>query len=64
VTRLSLPRLWEHGIPREGEDDCWVGEAMVLRVTASSHLSFISCFIYIPTLKCFKTAEIENSPNL
>jgi hypothetical protein len=28
VTRYSLPRLWERGIPREGEDDCWVGEAI------------------------------------
>ena len=25
VTRSSFPRLWEQGIPREGEDDCWVG---------------------------------------
>jgi hypothetical protein len=33
VTRSSLPRLWEQGIPREGEDDCWIGDAMVLRVT-------------------------------
>jgi hypothetical protein len=33
VTRSSLPRLWEQGIPREDEDDCWVGEAIVLRVT-------------------------------
>jgi hypothetical protein len=33
VTRSSLSRLWEQGIPREGEDDCWIGEAMVLRVT-------------------------------
>jgi len=29
VTRSSLPHLWEQGIPREGEDDCWVGEAAV-----------------------------------
>jgi hypothetical protein len=26
--------LWEEGIPREGEDDCWVGEATVLHVTS------------------------------
>ena len=32
VTRSSLPRLWERGIP-EGEDDCWVGEAVVLSLT-------------------------------
>jgi len=25
VTRSSLPHLWEQGIGREGEDDCWVG---------------------------------------
>ena len=25
VTRSSFPRFWEQGIPREGEDDCWVG---------------------------------------
>jgi len=29
-----LPRLWEQGIPRECGDDCWVGEAIVLRITA------------------------------
>jgi hypothetical protein len=33
VTRSSLPRLWEQGIPWKGEDDCWVGEAMVLHIT-------------------------------
>jgi hypothetical protein len=33
VTPSSLPRLWEQGIPREGEDDRRVGAAMVLRVT-------------------------------
>jgi hypothetical protein len=33
VTRLSLLFLWEEGIPLEGEDDYWVGEAMVLHVT-------------------------------
>ena len=26
LTRSSLPRLWEQGVPREGEDDCWGGE--------------------------------------
>jgi len=25
VSLLSFPHLWEQGIPREGEDDCWVG---------------------------------------
>jgi hypothetical protein len=25
VTRSSFLRLWEQGILREGEDDCWVG---------------------------------------
>jgi hypothetical protein len=29
VTRSSLPHLWEQGIPREGGDDSWVGEATV-----------------------------------
>jgi len=24
MTRSSFPRLWEQGILREGEDDCWV----------------------------------------
>jgi len=33
VTRSSFPRLWEPGIPREGEDDCWEGCAIVLRIT-------------------------------
>jgi hypothetical protein len=33
VTWSKLPCLWEQGIPQEGEDDCWVGEAVVLRVT-------------------------------
>jgi len=28
-----LPRLWEQGIAREGEDDCWVGQVIVLRIT-------------------------------
>jgi hypothetical protein len=32
VTRSSLPRLWEQGIPREGEDDCWVGEDTLQRL--------------------------------
>jgi len=26
--------LWEQGIAREGEDDCWVGEAIVLRTSS------------------------------
>jgi len=34
-TRSSLPRLCEQGLPREDEDDCWVGEAVVLHITAS-----------------------------
>ena len=25
MTQSSFPRLWEQGIPREGEDDCCVG---------------------------------------
>ena len=33
VTQSLFPRSWEQGIPREGEDDSWVGEAMVLRIT-------------------------------
>jgi hypothetical protein len=41
VTRSSLPHLWEHGIPREGEDDCWVGEAMVLLVTTYCEIFFL-----------------------
>jgi hypothetical protein len=32
VTRSSLLLLWERGIP-EGENDCWVGEAVVLSLT-------------------------------
>jgi hypothetical protein len=35
VTRSSLPRLWQQGIPREVEGDCWVGEAIVLPITRS-----------------------------
>jgi hypothetical protein len=34
MTRSSVPRLWEQGIPQECGDDCWVGEAIVLRITA------------------------------
>jgi len=35
VTRSSSPRLWTQGsIPREGEDDCWAGEALILHITA------------------------------
>jgi hypothetical protein len=49
-----LPRLWEQGIPREGEDGCWVGEAMVLRVTTPctpsklimQHIKVIECSSY------------------
>ena len=26
MTRSSLPRLWDQSIPREGEDDFWVGD--------------------------------------
>jgi len=33
VTRSSFPRLWEQGIPREDENNCWVGEAIVLTIT-------------------------------
>jgi len=33
VIQSSLPRLCEQGLPREGEDDCWVGEAALLRIT-------------------------------
>jgi hypothetical protein len=29
-----LPRLWEQGIPRECGDVCWVGETIILRITA------------------------------
>jgi len=35
VTRLPLPCLWEQGVQREGENDCWVGEAVVLRMQRS-----------------------------
>jgi len=28
----SMPRLCEQGIPRESEDGCWVGEAIILRI--------------------------------
>jgi len=27
-----MPRLWEQGVARDGAGDCWVGEAMVLRI--------------------------------
>ena len=33
VTRSSLPRLWEEGVPQESEDDCCVGGAVILRIT-------------------------------
>jgi len=29
-----LPRLCEEAILRESEDGCWVGEAIILRITA------------------------------
>jgi len=32
VILLWLGCLWEQGIPQEGEDDCWVGAAMVLHI--------------------------------
>jgi len=28
VTWSPLPRLWVEDIPREGEDDCWIEEAI------------------------------------
>ena len=31
---VTVIPLWEHGIPRQGEDGFWVGFAMVLRVTS------------------------------
>jgi hypothetical protein len=33
MKQLSLPCLWELGMPQEGEDDCWVGEAIILCIT-------------------------------
>ena len=30
---VVIPRLSEQGIPGEGEDDCWVGQAIVLHST-------------------------------
>ena len=33
ATRSPLPRLWEKGILREGENECWVQEAIVLHIT-------------------------------
>jgi hypothetical protein len=33
VMQSSLSCLWEQGVPQEGEDDCWVVEAIVLRIT-------------------------------
>jgi hypothetical protein len=35
VTRSSFPRLWEQGIALVGEDDCCVGEALLLRITTA-----------------------------
>jgi len=35
VTRSSLPHLWEQGVALEGEDDYWVGEALVLSITTA-----------------------------
>jgi hypothetical protein len=34
VTRSSSPPLWKKGIPREGEDDSWTGEALALHITS------------------------------
>jgi hypothetical protein len=33
VDRSSFPRLWTQDIQREGEDDCWVEEAVVEKTT-------------------------------
>ena len=33
ATRSSLPHLWEKSILREGEDECWVKDAIVLHIT-------------------------------
>ena len=38
VTRSSLPRLWERGIAREGEDDWCVGEATALRISTKMQM--------------------------
>jgi hypothetical protein len=34
VTRSLSPCLWKQGIPREGMDDCWPVEALVIHITA------------------------------
>jgi hypothetical protein len=65
VTLSSFPHLWEHGIPREGEDDCWVGEVMVLRVTAPCEYITIVFILFLCRLKqwrtdpCYKCLEIQ-----
>ena len=56
----SLPRLWEKGIPREGEDVCWLGEVTVLRITTHYTLSTLLAkvnghFIVPMALSNFKT---------
>ena len=33
MTRSSLPRFWEQGMSREGQDGCWVGKGTVLGIT-------------------------------
>lgn len=48
MTHSPLPRLWEQNIPQEGEDECWVGEAMVLCIATFDipyHGVKIICFV-------------------
>ena len=64
MTCLSLCHLCELGIPREGEDDCWAGEAIVLFIislyTPSGNMNSQvwsnqtnACAHYVPALVVF-----------
>jgi len=50
VTRSPLPHLWEQGIPQDGEDDFWVGEAVVLHITTP----------YTPQVPCDNINDLHN----
>jgi hypothetical protein len=39
--------LWEQGTPQEGEDDCWIREVIVLRITTPFTNTEIAEELYI-----------------
>ena len=50
MIRLSLPLLWEQGIPAEREGDCWAGKVTELRIAKHYAISTLLVNLSAPEL--------------